>query len=402
MATALAQWDRHLAALEARATLERDEASRDRRYQLRVELAIAYRARGLQAAALRELDAAVALRPAASDLQLLRALTLEDAGRVEEADQAFVAAWNRDARSPAKAYYVSQRAGTAVAWDRDRARSVLARAYKRLPLAQAPPTAPFPMLTAIVDGMSRTPVVADASTAAGFALLVAGNYSAAVDALTRTDVARKDAAPPGESEDDPSTRFTRGQQAEAENRVVDARREYEAALEGTLLGRSLLLVGIARLAQVDGDLEGAVDAFGRAVRAHPNDPNIRKEFASAYVALGRLDDAFCELMAALVIDPRDGQAHAAIGQVYLDTGRHAEAAGAFTTALELVPNRYEARYGLATALVRLGRTQEAARQLDLFERSGREATERRRQGIAIDTSQQESVLKGLGQQGGGR
>jgi tetratricopeptide (TPR) repeat protein len=289
-----------------------------------------------------------------------------------------------------------------VAANRGRARSALARAYKTVPLAQARPTAPFPTLTAIVDGMSRTPVVADTSMAAGFALLVAGNYSAAVDALARTEAARRDAAPPGEGEDDPSTRFARGQRAEAENRVVDARREYEAALEGTLLGRSLLLVGIARLAQVDSDVEGAVDAFGRAVRAHPNDPNIRKELASAYVALGRLDDALCELMAALVIDPRDAQAHAAVGQLYLDTGRHAEAAGAFATALELKPDRYEARYGLATALVRLGRTQEAARQLDLFERSRGEATTRRRQGIAIDTGQQESVLKGIGQQGGGR
>jgi hypothetical protein len=50
MAAALGEWDRNIAALEARATLERDEASRDRRYQIGVELAIAYRARGHLAA----------------------------------------------------------------------------------------------------------------------------------------------------------------------------------------------------------------------------------------------------------------------------------------------------------------------------------------------------------------
>ena len=55
-------------------------------------------------------------------------------------------------------------------------------------------------------------------------------------------------------------------------------------------------------------------------------------------------------MAALLIDPRDAQAHAAIGQLYLDAGRDAEAVTAFNRALELMPDGYETRYALATAL----------------------------------------------------
>ena len=60
-----------------------------RAYRLHVELGVAYRARGRLADALREFDAAGALRPSASDVQVLRALTLEAAGRSEEAGRRF-------------------------------------------------------------------------------------------------------------------------------------------------------------------------------------------------------------------------------------------------------------------------------------------------------------------------
>ena len=161
------------------------------------------------------------------------------------------------------------------------------------------------------------------------------------------------------------------------------------------LGRSVLFVGIARLAQVEGDLAGAIDAFAQAVRLNPNDPNIHKELASAYAAEGRADEAFGELMAALLIDGRDAQAHAAIGQLYLDAGRDAEAVAAFNRALELMPDRYEIRYALATAHTRLGNTAEAARQLELFERARREALEQRRRDIANEVEQEEALRRGV-------
>ena len=106
-------------------------------------------------------------------------------------------------------------------------------------------------------------------------------------------------------------------------------------------------------------------------------------------------------MAALLIDRRDAQAHAAIGQLYLDAGRDAEAVAAFNRALELMPDGYEIRYALATAYTRLGNTAEAARQLDIFDRFRREALERRRRDIANEVEQQEA-LRGASDQGGGR
>ena len=398
METALAEWDRNIRALEARTDRAvRGAPDRDA-YQRHVELGVAYRTRGRIADALRELDAAARLQPSASDLQVLRALTLEAAGRVEDAGKAFRAAWTLDAGNPVKAYYVAERSGASAA-DRDRARARLTDTYRSAAFdAARPAAAPFMTLGAIPDNLSRTPVVADEATLDGFALLAANKYGDAVAVLTgRAAIASR-----GRPEDSPLAHFSRGQRAEAENRVADARREYQAALAGALAGRSVLLVAVARLAQVDGDLADAVDAFAQAVRLNPNDPNVHKELASAYAANGRPDAAFCELMAALLIDRRDGQAHASIGQLFASGGRDAEAVAAYNRALELAPERYEIRYGLAAAHRRLGNTTEAARQLDIFERARREALERRRRDIANEVQQEEAARAGVPDPGAGR
>jgi tetratricopeptide (TPR) repeat protein len=164
----------------------------------------------------------------------------------------------------------------------------------------------------------------------------------------------------------------------------------------------VLLVGLARLAQVDGDPAGAIDALTQAARLNPNDPNIHKELASAYAAEGRGDDAFCELMAALLIDRRDAQAHASIGQLFANGGRDAEAVAAYNRALDLAPARYEIRYALAAAHRRLGNAAEAARQLDIFERARRQALERRRRDIANEVQQEEAARTGVPDRGPGR
>ena len=96
-------------------------------------------------------------------------------------------------------------------------------------------------------------------------------------------------------------------------------------------------------------------------------------------------------MAALLIDPGDAQAHAAIGGLFLDDGRDAEAVVALTRALELAPERHETRYALARALTRLGRTDDAARQFALFEAARRAALERRRRDIASEVEREEAV-----------
>ena len=110
---------------------------------------------------------------------------------------------------------------------------------------------------------------------------------------------------------------------------------------------------------------------------------------TAYSAAGRTDNAFGELIAALLIDPSDGQTHAAVGQLYLDAGRHADAVAAFRRALELAPARFEVRDALATALTRAGDTAEAAKEFEIYERQRREALELRRRDIADEVGREE-------------
>jgi tetratricopeptide (TPR) repeat protein len=381
---ALVEWDRRIAALKAQADRELARApAAEHAYQLHVELGVAYRARGRLADALREFDEAAAIRPS-SDLQVLRALTLESDGRLDEALQAFRTAWSLDARNPIKAYYAA-RPGAAPAADRERARALLTDTYRDLTSeAGRTTTTPFLTLNAIPDNLSSVPVVADHATARSFVLLRDEKYGEAVATFGRAQDGGT-----AKAEDSPLAHFARGQRDEAENRVPEARREYQAAVTSALTGRSVLFVAIARLSQVEGDATGAIDAFAQAARLNPNDPNIHRELAAVYAAEGRADDAFVELMAALLIDPRDAQTHRLIGQLYLDTGREADAVSAFGRALALKPDGYEVRYALATAHARLGHTDEAVRQLEIYDRLRREALEKRRRAIATEVEQEE-------------
>jgi tetratricopeptide (TPR) repeat protein len=383
MGAALAEWDRRIASLQAQSNGElAGTPPAGRAFQLHVERGVAYRARGRRADALREFDAAVAIRPS-SDVQVLRGLTLEADGRHDEAGKAFQAAWNLDARNPVKAYYAQQ--GAALQAERERARAVLADTYRNLTLVvDRTASLPFVTVGGIPDNLSRTPVVGDHATARGFALLREEKYADAVAELGRSGPGGD--AVPGDS---PLTSFTRGQRDEAANHVAEARREYESALAGALAGRSVLFIAIARLAQVEGDSAGAIDALTQAVRLSPNDPYVHRELAAAYAADGRADEAFCELMAAVLIDRRDATVHASIGQLYLDTGRNADAVAAFERALALKPDGYEVRYALATAQTRLGNNAEAARQLGIYDRLRREALEKRRRAIANEVEQEE-------------
>jgi tetratricopeptide (TPR) repeat protein len=215
--------------------------------------------------------------------------------------------------------------------------------------------------------------------------LAADRYDAGLAALTRSP-------PPSAALETARAHLARARRAEAENRTAAARHEYEAALPGILMGRYLVYVSLARLAQVDGDEPAAIEAFRHAVQLAPHNRNIRLELAAVYAAESRFDDALAELVAGLAARPRDGRLHAAVGQLFLNTDRPADAADAFRRALALEPDRYEPRYGLATALTRLGKNTDAARELERFEAEQREAEARRRRAMA-DQSQRDQATR---------
>jgi tetratricopeptide (TPR) repeat protein len=373
MKDALAEWDRNLATLERRVARDLSGAGAGRAFQLHVELGLAYRQRGRLDDALREFDSAAKARPDASDVHLLRALTLEAAGRDSDAGRAFEAAWRRDPANPIKAYLSATRSEDLDAADRERARKVLSDALRRiLSTNDSPRGIPFLVLDPVPDTLARAPVVGNAAVAGVFALLAQGRLDDAVAAIGTRTVGRF-------ADADALHQFERGTAEEVEGRHTSARQAYAAALSGTLSGRHLIDVAIGRLAQVEGDLDGAIAAFREAARLHPNDPVIHRELAGAYAAAGRIDEAFAELVAALLIDPRHVAALTMVAQLFLDTDRTEDAIAVLSTAVERDPNSAEAHYGLAVALSRAGRADEAARQFERFERVSGEALERRRQ-----------------------
>lgn len=383
MRAALAEWDRSIATLELE--IRGVRAGDPRATTSHVRLALAYGERGRLDDALRELDRAAAQGPALSDVELLRALTLTAGGRPGDASRAFAHAWTLAPDDPVKAYYAAIHAEPP---ERVQAQTALIDAYERIS-RRNPGSAPFPVLDPIPDALSAAPLVAGGATAEAFALLRAGRFAEAVAALGR----------PGEASRHADQHLARGRAAEAGGRVPDARREYEAALPETLAGRGTLLVGIARLAQVEGDAAAAIDAFTTAAALDPNDANIHKELALALEPQGRVDEALRETIAALLIDPRDAQAHAMIGQFRLDAGRPEDAVAPLTRALTLDPSRYETHYALATAFARLGRSDDAARERELFERGRLDAVRKRREQIAHDVDHEETVRRGRAAEG---
>ena len=362
MAAALAEWDRQIARLE----------SQSDSFQRHLDLGVMYRRRGRLDEALRQFDAAATLQPGATDVQLLRALTLEAAGNRTEAARAYQAAWARDLASPVKAYLALRRTSDLDAASGERARTVLRDAYSRiLSGSPRPASPPFLTLELVPDTLSPTPIAGDGRLSRVFARLASGQLDEATAAL-------KDSGPAASEGDTAVERIARGRTAEREGRLSDARREYTAALAGMLSGRHAVYVGIARLAQVEGDVDGAIDAFARAVRLSPNDPVLRREFAGAFVAAGRFDDAFAEFVAALLIAPHDADVLAAIGQMFLDSDRPGDAIAALRRALAVKADRYQTHYALAVALSRAGQAEEAAREFERFERLSQQALEQRR------------------------
>ena len=159
-------------------------------------------------------------------------------------------------------------------------------------------------------------------------------------------------------------------------------------------GGSHLLATVGRLASGAADNAGAVDALSRAVADDPGSPAWHRLLAGALLLEDRPDDALAEFGAALRLDPRDGDAHLGVGQIYLNAGRNAEAVDALRRATELNADSIEAEYALATALTRLGNGRDAARHFEHVEQVQRQRLADRRRQLLLDTLREEAALRG--------
>lgn len=152
--------------------------------------------------------------------------------------------------------------------------------------------------------------------------------------------------------------FARAYAAHRDGRLVDAERDYRAAIEADPVHTDALhLLGVLRHQQ--GRHEEAADLVSRAVALRPDDAALQLNLGNALKALGRLDGAIERFRNALTLAPEFPLAHYNLGNAYAQAGRHEDAVDAFEKALRLQPNDASTFNNLGNALHALGRSDEA-------------------------------------------
>ena len=147
-----------------------------------------------------------------------------------------------------------------------------------------------------------------------------------------------------------------------------ALRAYEAVARLTpLAGASAVHAVIGRLQHRKLDLDLAASSYERRAMLAPNASQAHIDLADVYRAQGRAGDALVEYAAAAVLDPMGAPAFAALGQLRAELADDEGALLMLRTAVRLDAAHLEARYALGRALLRLGRAEEARRELDTFE-----------------------------------
>ena len=137
---------------------------------------------------------------------------------------------------------------------------------------------------------------------------------------------------------------------------------------GPVVGRDQFYRELGSVLVNLGDVEGAIAAYSRRIEANPNSGEAHRQLGEIYFLQGRDDEALTEFFTAAWLDPRDAKAYAGAGQAQLRLLRYAAAADALARALSLDPGLKEARYALGMSLMRLGKADDARRELETFQR----------------------------------
>jgi tetratricopeptide (TPR) repeat protein len=127
----------------------------------------------------------------------------------------------------------------------------------------------------------------------------------------------------------------------------------------------------AYVRELFGDLEGAIEIMGMAVRAansrdHEHSAWCRVQLGHLFFNAGRLVEAEAQYQAALQVFPNYHFAFTGLGRVRAAQLEFKQAVSFFQKSLDLVPT-YEAVFGLADLYSHLKRPAEASRQFELLE-----------------------------------
>jgi tetratricopeptide (TPR) repeat protein len=160
-----------------------------------------------------------------------------------------------------------------------------------------------------------------------------------------------------------------------ENQLLEALGEFEAAVKlNPLIGLNRILQTIGALNAAEQNFDAAVEAYSYRVDVHPNDPDAHQILGHTYSRLERSDEALAEFAVALLLKPDWPDTYVAMAQLYLKRGEYNAAVVAARQAIRRNASHKQARYTLATALLRLDKPDEAKPELEAFERLQRDET----------------------------
>jgi len=149
-----------------------------------------------------------------------------------------------------------------------------------------------------------------------------------------------------------------------ENRAVELARQALAADPGLIEARELL----ARMALEDGDATRAVEEAGRALALWSEALDAMAIRATADWLADRAETPWIERI--LAVNPRYGRAYAIGARFMVLNRRYEDAIRFYRKALELDSRLWDARSELGLNLMRLGRDDEARRELELCYQNG--------------------------------
>jgi tetratricopeptide (TPR) repeat protein len=162
-----------------------------------------------------------------------------------------------------------------------------------------------------------------------------------------------------------------------------------------LSGRSQVHQAVATLALVQLDAAGAAAALERRVQEDLNDASAHRDLASVYTRQGRQDKAFAELAIAAWLDADDPLTLVALGRSLMADRRDENAVAALERAVMLQPDLREARYALAQALTRVGKSEAARTHLLEFERQRAAAVAREQRDLDITAAKGEATTRSV-------
>ncbi len=121
--------------------------------------------------------------------------------------------------------------------------------------------------------------------------------------------------------------------------------------------------GLGKAEMLNSNFEAAIGHFKQASSLQPTNAEPVHDLADAYTKLGQIEESIATLKVFVEKFPQSVDTRVLLGQSYLVNGEFTLAEPEFRSALQLSPGLARAEQGLGTALLRLGKREQAEQYL---------------------------------------